>query len=168
MRWVHPRFADRDPLITDQFNWTDLTTLLRERALSDPAKYFIVGHRWQDCIRIDYALQGKVPVVCMTQEPLQLSFFEQQRPVMGRDAVVVSRNWSIAHARRLLGDYFDSIEPMEPVVIGQHGLPTMKLNLFVARNFKKTYPWPYGAGLAARPPADPRGRAPRRKTDVNN
>jgi hypothetical protein len=165
MRWVHPRFAERDPLITDQFDWTDLQALLRERGLSDPAKYFIVGHRWQDCIKVDYALRERMPIVCMTQEPLQLSFFEQQSPMLGRDAVLVSRNWPIAYVRRVLGEYFDSIEPLEPVVIGQHGLPTLKLNLFIARNFKKAYPWPYGKGIVTRAPAERRGGPRRHKAD---
>jgi len=164
MRWTHPRFAERDPLITDQFDWTDLRSILSKHGFSDPAKNFVVGHRWQDCIKLDYALQGRMPIVCMTQEPLQLSFFEQQAPMLGRDAVIVSRNWPLDYTRRVLGTYFESIEPLDTVVIGQHGLPTLKLNLFIGRKFKTTYPWPYGKGIVTRPPAERHGGRRHRKS----
>lgn len=143
IRVLHPEFAKRDPLITDQLDWTDLRSALRSRGLLTP-RTFVAGPRWQDCVKADYALQGGVPVVCLTVEPLQLPFFQDQAAVRSWDAVIVTPNWGLDETRARLGPYFDAIEQLDPVMLGQFGIPTLRLNLFIGRNFRASYPWPYG------------------------
>jgi hypothetical protein len=143
VRLLHPSFAQREPLLLDLLDWNDLDSYLRNRGLVN-AGTFVAAHRWRDCARIDYALHGKVPLLCLTDTPLQFSFFEDQSAVLNKDAVVVSSDWTLADARAAFGAYFSAIEPMPSITLGQFGLPIMRLNLFAGRNFHREFAWPYG------------------------
>lgn len=143
VRWLHPRFAQHDPLVTDFMDWNDLEVALRQRGLFSP-KIFLIGSNWQDCVKSDYALGGKIPVLCLANQPLQFPYFQNQKDFFSQDAVIISRYWTLTDMQNTFGRYFSSIEPLESVMLGQFGMPVLRLNLFYGRNFHAVFPWPYG------------------------
>jgi 4-amino-4-deoxy-L-arabinose transferase-like glycosyltransferase len=148
VRVLHPRFAQRDPLMTDHLNWDELEKILQARGLLAQTSFVAATH-WRECAKIDYAIGRKLPLLCLTQEPLSFSFFENQTALRGRDGVlVVTSPYPAEEVRATLGQYFDAVEPLEPARLGQFGVPTQWIGLFALRNFRANYPWPYGHGAA--------------------
>jgi 4-amino-4-deoxy-L-arabinose transferase-like glycosyltransferase len=150
VRVLHPRFAQRDPLMTDHLNWDELEKVLRARGLLAQTSFVAATH-WRECAKTDYAIGRKLPLLCLTREPLSFSFIENQAALRGRDGILLTTSRDpVAKVRTAFGSYFETVEPLEPAMLGQFGVPTQWIGVFVLRNFHANYPWPYGTGTAKR------------------
>jgi hypothetical protein len=74
-------------------DWRALRENLESRQLLGPDT-IVATVSWIDAGKVDYALGGKVPVLCLSQDPRQFAFFRDASSVIGRDAIIV------ANARR--------------------------------------------------------------------
>ena len=54
----------KDPSL-DVVDWTSLRDDLAERGLLDRPKLVVAALRWSDAGKIDYALGGRLPVICL-------------------------------------------------------------------------------------------------------
>jgi hypothetical protein len=119
----------KDPTI-DVVDWTSLRLDLGGRGLLDRPKIVAAALRWSDAGKVDYALGGKVPVICLGPDAHQYGLIARHDDYAGADVLIVSR----IPLQRIIGQFwflFDSIEPLAPVTVLHAGAPALRLNLFL-------------------------------------
>lgn len=139
---VLPSLAQHDPLLKDSVDWSDLTLAVKRLEDSGPQPIVGVGLDWEECVKADWALRGRVPILCLTQKPLQYPLLRSQSDFRGRDVIVFSRRpWQAIVG--LSANYFSSVEQLETIVLKDFGRPFSELTIARGTNFNGQYPWPY-------------------------
>jgi 4-amino-4-deoxy-L-arabinose transferase-like glycosyltransferase len=125
------------PLI-ESLDWTNLMPELASRGLLGAPGLFIVATRWHEAGKIDYALRGQMPVVCLSLDPRNYGVLKQPRAYLGQDALIVGRNLSPERIDATYGAYFASIERLPPITITHGGAPMFDLSVFLAHSLHST------------------------------
>jgi hypothetical protein len=128
----------RYPLF-EMLDWDDFPRALAERNLLGP-KVFVASTRWLDAGKLDYALHGVLPVLCLSDDPRGFGLIRDPRDFIGHDALIVAEKLTLEEARARFGRFFDSIEPLAPIDISQGGAPAISLQIFRATNFHDPAP----------------------------
>jgi 4-amino-4-deoxy-L-arabinose transferase-like glycosyltransferase len=125
----------KDPTV-DMVDWTSLRDELAERGLLDRPGLAVAALRWSDAGKIDYALGGRLPVICLGPDAHQYGLVARHDDYAGSDVLIVTR----VPFEKIVGQYwflFDSIEPMAPAAILHAGRPALQLNLFLGHRLHK-------------------------------
>jgi 4-amino-4-deoxy-L-arabinose transferase-like glycosyltransferase len=125
----------KDPSL-DLVDWTSLGDDLAERGLLDRPKLAVAALRWSDAGKIDYALGGRLPVICLGPDARQYGLLARNDDHAGADVLIVTR----ASYEKIAGQYwflFDSIEPIAPATILHAGHPALRLNLFLGHRLHR-------------------------------
>lgn len=138
-------FSAGDPTL-EALEWRELRPALEKMRLLDRPDLFVVTNRWHQAGKIDRALAGRPPVLCLCRDPRNLAFSYDHRDFLGRDGLIMGAEKFLADAAGDYGRYFDSIEPAGTVTIHRGGRPEIVIRLFLARNYRKPYPMPLGPG----------------------
>lgn len=104
--WGRPLLPERDPLAYDFTDWRDLKEFLQRSSVLKPDN-FVIATRWEDCVKVDHALSGTMPVACLTNHPLHYAFLRNLRSFLGRDAVIVTSKETGRWPERLASDPSD-------------------------------------------------------------
>lgn len=120
-------------------DWDDFSHAFYARHLDGP-KTFIAATRWLDAGKLDDAMHGAPPVLCLSDDPRGFGLIHDPEKFVGRDAVIVAPQLTLDEARRGLGRFFDSIEPEAPIDIMQGGRPAIVLQVFRAKDFHDPAP----------------------------
>lgn len=123
----------------EMLDWDDFARALDERGLRQP-KTFIAATRWLDAGKIDYALHGSPPVLCLSDDPRGFGLIRDPRDFLGWTALIAAPDLTLEEARRRYGRFFDMIEPLEPIAIRAGGRPAIALHVFRAVNFHDPAP----------------------------
>jgi hypothetical protein len=127
------------PLI-EMLDWDDFAAALDARGLSEEPRLFIAATRWLDAGKIDYALHGKPPVLCLSDDPRGFGLIRDPQDYVGWNALIAAPALTLEEARQRFGRYFDSIEPLAPIEILAGGKPAITLQIFRAQNFHDPAP----------------------------
>lgn len=134
---VFAGFSEHDPTL-EVFDWRGLGTALRERQLMK-ADRLLATVSWIDGGKVDYALGGTTPVLCLSRDPRGFAFLRDNRRFEGRTVVIVSPaqrpDW-----QTLAQPYFERIEPQPDIVLQRSAGPALTLKIGL------------GIGLKANPP----------------
>ena len=125
----------KDPSL-DMVDWTSLRDDLAERGLLERPKLVVATLRWSDAGKIDYALDGRLPVTCLGPDAHQYALVARHDDYAGADVLIVTR----APFGKIVGQYwflFDSIEPIAPATVLHAGHPALRLNLFLGHRLHK-------------------------------
>ena len=125
----------KDPSL-DVVDWTSLRDDLAERGLLDRRNLAVAALRWSDAGKIDYALGGRLPVICLGPDAHQYGLVARQDDHVGADVLIMTR----APFEKIVGQYwflFDSIEPIAPATVLHAGHPALQLNLFLGHRLHK-------------------------------
>jgi 4-amino-4-deoxy-L-arabinose transferase-like glycosyltransferase len=125
----------KDPSF-DMVDWGSLRDELAQRGLLERPKTVVAALRWSDAGKIDYALGGRLPVICLGPDARQYGLMARHDDYTGSDVLIVTR----VPFQKILGQYwfmFDSIEPMAPVTILHAGRPALQLNLLLGHRLHK-------------------------------
>jgi 4-amino-4-deoxy-L-arabinose transferase-like glycosyltransferase len=130
---VVPGVPADDPT-TDVLDWSKLRATIESQHLLAPG-IFVATVSWVDAGKVDYALGGEVPVLCLSHDPRQFAFLTDQRSFRGRDAIIV------ANARRtdwqlLAAPYFQHVEFLGDVQLTRSGQPALTLKIARGVGFK--------------------------------
>jgi len=143
IRQVEPQwFLKGDPTL-EALDWRDLPGGLADKGLLNSGATFVVAAHWIDAGKIDYALGGKVPVVCLSNEPHHFTFMHNLAEFTGKDALIIGSKQRLGDVTRYQ-PYFTSIEPADTVQIKRAGIAEVDVIVFYAKGFKGTFPLPYG------------------------
>jgi 4-amino-4-deoxy-L-arabinose transferase-like glycosyltransferase len=141
----------KDPLI-DTVDWTSLRDALAVRGLIARPNLAVAAIRWLDAGKIDYALGGRLPVLCLGPDPRQYGFAAPLADYAGDDALIVAPGRSLAEIEAQFGASFATIRAMRPVEIRAAGKPVASLPLFIGRQFRPPpRPAETGDGTAGSP-----------------
>ena len=125
----------KDPSL-DMIDWISLRDELAERGLLDQPRLVVATLRWSDAGKIDYALGGRLPVICLGPDARQYGLVARHDDYAGADVLIVTR----VPFEKIVGQYwflFDSIEPMASVTILHAGRPALRLNLAFGHRLHK-------------------------------
>ena len=120
-----------DPLL-DALDWNNLEVELRARRLLGRPNLFVAATRWDEAGKIDYALHGKMTVLCLARDPRGYGILTRPRAHIGEDALIIGRDLLPPRIQRIYGSYFESIEELPPITILQGGRPAFELSVYLA------------------------------------
>ncbi len=123
----------------ETLDWTDFRREFYARGLAGD-KNFVVASRWFEAGKLDAALGGAFPVLCLSDDPRGFGVTRDPEAFVGRDAILVGRYMTLEQANILYEDFFDSIEPLPPISIAANGAEVFALNVYRAKNFHDPAP----------------------------
>jgi len=135
-------FVSGDPT-AEAVDWHDLSVYLAEKGLLKENKPFIVSAHWIDAGKIDYALGGKLPLLCLNDNPHHFAFLHNQAAFKGQDAILIGRSHIMDNAIKMYQPYFETIEPYGQLSITRAGRPELPVVLYYGQGFRANYPLPY-------------------------
>ncbi len=95
-------------------DWTSLRTALAERGLLSPGR-LIGGVGWQETGKLDFAMGGTAPVICLNADSREYGFAPGMAEHIGADILIASAKPITAAALAGQGVRFDTLQPLEPV-----------------------------------------------------
>jgi hypothetical protein len=120
----------RDPSV-DVVDWTSLRTELEDRGLLDRPGLVVATLKWHEAGKVDYALGGGIPVICLGRDARQYGLTANPNDYAGSDVLIVAPHRSLDQINSQLRIFFDAIEPVAPATVVHAGRPAMELPLFV-------------------------------------
>ena len=132
--WLPGLAADfpfgRDPSL-DVVDWTSLQTELKDRGLLDKPGLVVATLKWHEAGKIDYALGGRIPIICLGPDARQYGLAASSDDYFGADVLIVARHRSFEEIVGQFRYWFDAIEPVAPAMVTHAGRPAMELSLFI-------------------------------------
>jgi hypothetical protein len=120
----------KDPSL-DLVDWTSLRTEFYRRGFLDRPGLLVAALKWHEAGKIDYALGGRVPVICLGPDPRQYGLVARPGEYAGDDILIVAPRRSLAQIEGEFGARFDAIEPIAPATVMHAGHPALELPLFI-------------------------------------
>ncbi len=99
-----PVGADPD---LDAVDWTSLRADLESRGLLARPGLVVAATRWHDAGKIDYALGGAMPVICLGPDPREYGEIAPVARYSGRDVLIVVPRGTLAGVVRRFGSLFE-------------------------------------------------------------
>jgi len=118
-------------------DWTSLRTELAERGLLDRPGVVVAATRWLDAGKIDYALGGRAPVICLGSDPREYGIIAPVADYAGADVLIVAPGASPAAIAARFGKLFDSIDTLTPATVLHDGRPALTLPLYLGRRLRE-------------------------------
>jgi hypothetical protein len=139
--WLPGLAADlplgRDPNL-DVVDWTSLRAELAKRGFLDTPGLVVATLKWHEAGKIDYALGGRIPVICLGPDARQYGLTANPDEYIGADVLIVAPRRSLAQIESQFGDRFDAIEPIAPATIMHAGRAGMEMPLFIGHRLHKS------------------------------
>jgi len=129
-------FAPRKDPVVDLVNWTSLRQNLATLGLLDKTGLVVAAMRWSDAGKLDYALGGAPPVICLGPDCRQYSLTAHRDDYAGADVLIVTRT----SPEKIIGQYwfmFDRIEEIETADVLHGGRPALRLNLLLGHRLHR-------------------------------
>jgi 4-amino-4-deoxy-L-arabinose transferase and related glycosyltransferases of PMT family len=133
-------FAAGDPTV-EALDWRELPALVENLPPAGQISFIATRH-WIDAAKIDYALGGRIPILCLSNSPHHFAFQHGTNSYIGGDALLIGRQDIIGDAA-VYRPYFSSITPLGTAAIHRGDHTEIALAVFHARGFKG-YPLPFG------------------------
>jgi hypothetical protein len=137
----------RDPSL-DVVDWTSLRAEFERRGFLDRPGLVVATLKWHEAGKIDYALGGRLPVICLSSDPRQYGLTADPDDHAGADVLIVAPRRSLAQIESQSGGRFDSIELIAPATITHAGRVAIELPLFIGHRLHQS--------AARKATADPR------------
>jgi hypothetical protein len=134
-RFVPAANANYDPIVADFTDWRNLRTTLDARGLLD-SKHFILAGRYEFCFKAQLVLKDKVPVVCLSNNPVALSLWRDDAALLGRDGIIITNWWNWRQPISELEAKFENVEELAPLWLMNHGRPVMRVQLALGHNLQ--------------------------------
>ncbi len=138
--WLPDVFEDftlgTDPDL-DAVDWTSVRTDLAARGLLGKPGLVVAATRWHDAGKIDYALGGLVPVICLGADPREYGLLAGAAEQTGKDVLIVAPRTSLAQVTAQFGTSFDSLEALPAAMVQHAGRPAMVLPLFMGHHLRR-------------------------------
>jgi 4-amino-4-deoxy-L-arabinose transferase-like glycosyltransferase len=117
---------------SDAIDWWSLRPQLVERGLLERGNLFVGATNWHNAGKIDYALGGAVPVVCLGSDPRQYGLTHPLAAQLGLDALILDQHMTLESVQDAYGARFDSVEELPPLQVMHAGRVALRFNLFLA------------------------------------
>lgn len=125
----------RNP-IDEAVDWRDVAAELKARGLFRRDRLFVSATRWHEAGKIDRALGGEMPVLCLCRDPRGYGVVTRPADYLGQDALIMGRNLTTDRIRSVYGRCFDTFEQLAPITIRHAGQPAFELTIYMAHNLR--------------------------------
>jgi len=123
------------PLL-ESVGWATLKSELEERGLADKPRLFIAATRWHEAAKIDYALGGRLAVLCLCGNPRGYGVLTRPEMHLGETALIIGRDLSQERIMATYATSFDSLEQLPPITIAHAGKPLFELSVYMGHGFR--------------------------------
>jgi 4-amino-4-deoxy-L-arabinose transferase-like glycosyltransferase len=137
--------ATSDPALA-AVDWTSLRSDLVKAGLFRRPGLVVAATRWLDGGKVDYALDGRMRVLCLGPDPRQYGVIAPVADFAGADVLIVAPRTSAADIKARFGALFHGIEVLPPANVLHDGRPALPLPLYLGHRLR-----PVGAGTADNP-----------------
>jgi hypothetical protein len=120
----------------DAVDWTSLQRELESRGLLDRPGLVAAALKWHEAGKIDYALGGRIPVICLGGDARQYGIVANPDDYVGAEVLIIAPRRSLVQINDQFGSVFDAIEPTAPATISHAGRPLMTLPLFIGHRLR--------------------------------
>ncbi len=127
-------------------DWTSLRGELARRGLLDRPGLVVAATRWLDAGKIDYALGGRMRVLCFGPDPREYGIISPVADYAGADVLIVAPRMSPAEIAARFGTLFERVEALPPATVLHAGRPALSLPLYLGHRLR-----PVSAGTAGSP-----------------
>jgi 4-amino-4-deoxy-L-arabinose transferase-like glycosyltransferase len=121
-----------DPLI-ETVSWAPAARELRRRGLLDAPGLVAVGTSWHEAAKLDVALGGLAPVLCLALDPRGYGINVRAPDFVGRDAVIVGHTLTPAQIEGTYAPYFEALTREPDIVVPRNGRPALTLLVYRAK-----------------------------------
>jgi 4-amino-4-deoxy-L-arabinose transferase-like glycosyltransferase len=126
-----------DPSL-DLVDWSSLRAEFENRGFLSRPGLVVAALKWHEAGKIDYALGGRMPVICLCFDARQYGLVAHPDDYAGADVLIVAPRRSLTDIESQFAGRFDAIEPIAPATILHAGRPAMGLPLFVGHRLHKS------------------------------
>ncbi len=132
--WLAGAFPDlisaQDPAVA-AVDWNSLRAELARRGLLEKPGLVVAATRWLDAGKIDYALEGRVPVLCLGSDPREYGITAPVTEYAGSDVLIIAPRTTLAEITARFAKLFRSIEVLPPLRVLHAGHPALTLPLYL-------------------------------------
>jgi 4-amino-4-deoxy-L-arabinose transferase-like glycosyltransferase len=118
-------------------DWTPLRSALQSRGLLDGA--IVAAPNWRDAGKVDYALGGNPPVLCLNTDAREFGFSPGPAAHVGQDVLIVAPRQTPAQIGASYGAVFESIEPLAAASVPLRGRGVVEFPLYLGHRLLR---WP--------------------------
>lgn len=126
--------GDADFTLAD---WSALEPQMRARGWLVPGGPAVAALRWHIAGRLDYALHGEVPVICLGDDPRQYGIAHPAGAQAGRDLLILAPGMSREAIEHQLGASFERIDGATPLYLLHGGRIAMEIPVYIGRSLKR-------------------------------
>ena len=135
LRWhwlgfVAPGF---DPAL-QALDWTPLRAELAERGLLHRPGTVIAGRSWWEAGKLDYALGGDPPVLCLNTDAREYLFTPGPQAHLGADVLMIGPALTLEKVLAGVGTRFESVETLPPATLRFPDRPPVVLPMFLGHH----------------------------------
>jgi Dolichyl-phosphate-mannose-protein mannosyltransferase len=120
----------------DLVDWNSLRSEIESRGLLDRPGLVVAALKWHEAGKIDYALGGRIPVLCLGRDARQYGLIANPDDYAGADVLIAAPRRSFAQINGQFESLFDAIEPIAPATVMHAGRPAMSLPLFIGHRLR--------------------------------
>jgi Dolichyl-phosphate-mannose-protein mannosyltransferase len=117
-------------------DWKDLKAEIETRGLANKPNLIVVATRWHEAGKIDYALGGRLPVLCLCRDPRGYGVLTRPRAHLGKTALIIGRDLPQERVATTYGAYFENIEQMRPIAIAHAGEQAFELSVYLGHGIR--------------------------------
>ncbi len=143
LKQVEPQWFNAGDPTLEALAWQGLDGYLTRQGLASRAQ-FVVATDWMEAGKIDYILGGKLPVLCLSDEPHHFAFRHKPADLRGKNALIIGRSPGVANILPQYRPHFAAIEYVGTLPITRAGIPEFAVAVYYAKNFSGEFPLPYG------------------------
>ena len=136
--WLAAIVPGADPAL-QALDWTPLRSELDRRGLLHRPNTVIAGTAWWVAGKVDYALGGDPPVICLNVDAREYMLAPGPEAYLGRDVLLLSPTPGLAWAQLVYGRRFDSIEALPAAALRFPTRPPAAIALFLGH---RLHGWP--------------------------
>jgi 4-amino-4-deoxy-L-arabinose transferase-like glycosyltransferase len=136
--WIEslwPSFAQDYPFV-EGVDWTDVKRAVAARGFSSRRGFFIAGTKWNATGKLDYALDGAIPVVCLCESAHEYSVLDKTDSLRGLSGLIVAQHLDVHHAQSQYGKLFRSIRELHPIEITHAGHTVLTLAVYLGEDYR--------------------------------
>jgi 4-amino-4-deoxy-L-arabinose transferase-like glycosyltransferase len=140
LNWVTavagPGFLARAKDVAGGVNWTSLRPELEARGLLAPPGLVVAVTRWNDAGKIDYALDGSLPVVVLAADAREYGIVSPADRYLGHPMLILVPRSDASALSERLAPMFERITVEQPVPLRFGGYNLMNLSVLKGNGFR--------------------------------
>lgn len=149
-KWFGGLFGEKDDPTMEGYDYNELMGRFEKEGWLQNDNVFVCSDRWHLSGKVDWALRGKKPIICFSDDPRNVAFFYDQKDFMGKDAVHITRQ-NPDYIKRNIAPLFESVTELPVQIITRGGVPELTLTVYYCKNFKQPFKYfKYGKGVNPR------------------